>query len=158
MADYTDEMKRANGRFSGGYIKNIPKPHIRQWPGHPTKRRIRVQILQYALAGGRHYRADIKEEDNPIWNRLTHAEANPKWEKIQGTEYGNTVIGWQMSWDDEEGKGRQFFSEAFKRWDQAVEWVRDIIDNKFDGDYQINSFSEELMKVLKWGGYLVEGD
>lgn len=160
MSDnYTDEMKQSTGILWGGHVAEIPLPHIRKWPGHSTKRPVSVAIQVYAV--GVHYSANVKEEDNPIWNPLTQAQANPTWKEIQRpeSEYGKQVVGWQASWDDVEGKGKQFFSDRCLSRHWVIRWLEEILAKHFSPEtHEIHGWSSNLLKEIRWGGYLKEGD
>jgi hypothetical protein len=142
--------------LGGGYIKDIPLPHKRRYPSDcGERRRVRINISRYDMAGGIHWYASIHEANNPIWDPRTHAEADPQWEEVQGTEYGNRVIGWHQAWDDDEGRGREFSKRCQTR-QEAIDFVEGIIAEHFSGDgYEIEStFGQPYEKYL----YRHEGD
>jgi hypothetical protein len=120
----------------GGYLKDIPEPHIRKYPEFGP-RLVRISITRY-YGLGPHYTASIEEEDNPLWNRLTRAESDPYWED---TPSGEEIIGWQVAWDDEEAKGRSFFSKRSKSWYRVYLWVRRIVAKHFqpESDYEFHN-------------------
>ena len=82
---YPEPDYLAYRHWMGGYLKDIPLPHRRFWPGAPRKKSVRIRIMRY-YGQGPHYHTSLKEEHNPIWDT------------IEGT--------WRESWDDEEGRGR----------------------------------------------------
>lgn len=130
--------------YSGGHIKDIPTPHRRKFPGD-ARRRVSVSIAVYDMAGGHHYRVSLEEEANPIWNPLTHAQANPDWKEIQGTEHGNSVVGWQQAWDDEEAEGRAFYSGGLDFLYQVEDFINSTWSENFSDEthYLSTRYSDE---------------
>jgi hypothetical protein len=141
--------RRGAPELRGGYLKDIPRPHIRKYPRWGP-RLVRISITRY-WGIGLHYSASIDEVANPLWNRLTHAEKDPYWE---GTERGNEVIGWQVAWDDEEAKGRSFLSPRCLSRYWAYVWVQKIIAEHFqpESDYEFHN----PMTGKRW--FYKEGD
>jgi hypothetical protein len=140
------------GELSGGHLKDIPLPHLRRSPRY-APRLVRIVIQHYAGIGV-HWYVDIREEHNPIWNPLTNAEAHPDWDNIQGTEWGQEVIGWQSAWDDDKGKGRTFHSPRLKSPHQAQNWIRETIAKHFqpESDYDFR----DVLAGKRW--FYKEGD
>lgn len=118
--------------LSGGCLKDIPKPHVRQWPNDDgVKRDVAFHVATY-LSIGCHYHVSFNQDANPIWNPQTNEEAKPTWEAIQGTGYGRRVIGWQHAWDDEEGKGRVGGEVFSTKW-KAARYIRLVVALVFPG-------------------------
>jgi hypothetical protein len=134
MLKKDDPRLEYGGLSGGGYLKEIPKPHVRMFPNEKSKRRVSVAVMVYDLVGGRHYRVSVTEEDNPIWNSHTQAEHSPNWKEIQGTEYGKKVVGWQVAWDDEEGKGLELYSVGLDFLYQVEDFIRDAWENNFSDE------------------------
>jgi hypothetical protein len=88
----------------GGYLAEIPEPHVRMFPG-PRKRVVRVMPARIF----RHYHTSMREQDNPIW------DGRPKRGVLTGP-------AWTTAWDDDEGKGRTLF-EIFDNLTQVGLWV-----------------------------------
>lgn len=109
-------------KISGGYLKEIPTPHVRRWPS-VVLRPVFVHIAVYDVVGGKHYYPDIKEQDNPIWNAKREC--------------------WQIAWDDEQARGRAFIHPGFNRLIDAHEWVASIL---------AEHFPPTTHKVLRTGG------
>ena len=112
--------------MSGGYLREIPKPHRRMFtPGGRKKRSVRLSVFVYS--NGRHYKTSLYQEDNPIWNRETKC--------------------WQRAWDDDEGKGKRLDRSC----DSTVEvrrWVRHVLAAIFKGHKLEHDFLEEDVKPL----------
>jgi hypothetical protein len=72
----------------GGFLKDVPKPHIRLYGPHsPKKRPVRVKVLSWvgtSAIGAKHINVDFDVDNNPIWNADTEM--------------------WQQCWDDKECK------------------------------------------------------
>ena len=98
----------------GGYLKDIPKPHVRMFPG-PRKRIVRVQAVNYY----HHWHIRIIEDDNPIWDK-SPAYMRP-----------NEPRGWVETWDDEAGKGQSFLNSDHERRDLAQAWIVSILRRHF---------------------------
>ena len=123
MSD-TELARRNSGRYSGGYLRDIPKPHVRHWPS-PTGelRSVYVRVAIYDIVGGQHYHPDIWEEDNPIWNSIK--------------------LCWHVAWDDTEAKGCSYQHAGFDRLMDARQWIADILAERFPAS---------VYKVLRAGG------
>lgn len=134
--------------LTGGHLKDLPKPHVRMWPdttGHGLKRNLGFQVSQCEISVVRHYHVSWEQEDNPLQDLRTHAEASPEWKEVQGTEYGNTVIGWRCCWDDDERKGIRGhdFESTLKL--QAVDVVLKVAAQFPDHEISVN-----YMKLETW--------
>jgi len=147
VTDRTPKCDR--GLLSGGYLKDIPKPHRRKFPEFGP-RQVRVHIMKY-YGIGVHYYASVEEEDNPIWNPLTYGEKDSYW---KDTERGNEVVGWQIAWDDREGRGRRFNSPGTKSPYWIRKWVRETIKKHFR-PFDAYEF-EDMMGKRMW--FYREGD
>ena len=123
MSD-TELARRKLGRYIGGYLRDIPKPHVRRWPS-PTGelREVRVRVGVYDIVGGQHYYPDVWEEDNPIWNSIR--------------------LCWQVAWDDVEAKGRSYQHAGFERQMDARQWIANIL---------AEHFPSSAYKVFRAGG------
>lgn len=100
MPDYSGTFRL------GGLFSEIPKPHIRLFPG-PKKRRVTIKIGTYVGIGSHSY-VTIEEESNPVWNSAENV--------------------WQVSWDksgdrDAEGEGLQF-NARFAHYSSALRWAK----------------------------------
>ena len=88
--------------LTGGYLKDLPLPHRRKFPGEEL-RSVWISVSRYSAVGGCHYYVSIREENNPIWDPRTNGERNSD---FLGTAYGDKIVGWHRAWDDEEGNGK----------------------------------------------------
>ena len=98
----------ASSTMMGGYLADIPYPHVRMYPD-PTgrqRRRVRLRITQIM----RHYHVSYFEAANPIWNGQTRT--------------------WQTAWDDEAGSGRQGV-DFFDLYADARRYIDDVIREHF---------------------------
>lgn len=109
-----------DGKITGGYLEDIPEPHIRKWPGSPHKRELTVRITRYYYEGT-HYYISIQEEENPLWNGTPyeHDESRP--------------VGWVVAWDDKEAQGKTDFNfntdTRFNYITEAKHAVDKILEN-----------------------------
>jgi hypothetical protein len=130
--------------LTGGYIKDIPKPHRRMFPGK-TKRKLRISVARYSC--GVHYYVTIREEDNPIWDKSLHG---PGW----GKERADKPIGWHVAWDDKKGKGREF-EQRCNTSRAASKYIADMVAKHFPADlYEIegDSFTNKITHQYKREG------
>ncbi len=94
--------------IGGGHLEDIPKPHVRKFPG-PKKRTVKVILGQW-YGQAHHVYATLKEEDNPIWD--------------------SKESGWRMAWDDREGEGR-IFRQHFDDFASARVWIDKTTKKEF---------------------------
>lgn len=73
----------------GGLLADIPKPHVRMFPGK-KRRKVRCKISSFIglCPDAKHFYVSLQEEDNPILNLKDET--------------------WQSAWDDPEAKGKSF--------------------------------------------------
>lgn len=91
--------------LTGGYLSEIPEPHIRMWPdttGHGMERVLSIQVSRYEMSVVKHYHVSWEQEFNAIWDSRTMAEEN---EMYRETSVADEIVGWHKAWDDEEGRG-----------------------------------------------------
>ena len=113
----------AGGLRFGGYLEDIPKPHIRKWPGCPEKRKIKIRVMRY-YSIGHHYHVSFEEEHNPIWDSKHNY--------------------WTIAWDDKDGKGKrdidfymeEDFPQTFRIRVVAVSKVKELVAKHFT-DHEI---------------------
>lgn len=79
-------MLDASCSHHGGYLHEVPEPHIRMCSLPGYRRVVVVKNLKF-IAGG-HYYVSITEEDDPVWDAKQQ--------------------GWRYAWDDEKKRGRSF--------------------------------------------------
>ena len=97
----------------GGKLEDIPQPILRLFPQARRKRIVTICFTHYAGIG-KHVYADVKEEDNPVWNGER----------------------WAEPWHDHEGAGERF-SQAFVDSDMSVaynnaaKWAQGIVEEHF---------------------------
>lgn len=96
------------GHF-GGKLEDVPKPHFYLWDKLKRKREVRVRITKF-YGVGVHYYADLKEEDDAVWNR----RIDPPYTK---------QAHWQKCWNDPKTDGRSFLRRC-NTPEEAVEFVR----------------------------------
>lgn len=102
-----------NHTMTGGYLREIPEPHVRYF-SLPGARRRRVRVLVGVFSGiGRHYHVSSKVEDDYIWNEAREL--------------------WQNPWD------AQFLAGAIdmQRFDsahQARAYIEDVLTPKYPAD------------------------
>ncbi len=136
----------------GGYLKDIPKPHKRKWPGHAERRRINITVGSFGIVGGIHYYVTLREEDNPIWDSTPdrYSKGEPS--------------GWTSAWDDDKANGR-IFERKCKSLHEVARFTDLVLALNFSKDkYEITTsggrpylgFLETY--GLKNQGYFVEGD
>jgi len=126
---------------TGGYLEEIPEPHIRMFPnGAGRKREVRVKLSTYVgtnAIGATHFYAAIKEEHNRVWNG----------------KY------WQAPWDDDpEHTGREFGRNVrhneFATALQAKTYAEKVIAEHFNSnEYEIRW---DIMRTFHL--YLRDGD
>jgi len=121
----TREQIDAWGTTRGGYLADIPAPHLRRWPADARARRVTVDITSWigVSIGARHYYCRVVEEDNPIWN--------PVLETV-GADAGKPH-GWTYPWDDKEGKGQSFRNNKLFSEHAAIVWAKGVIATHFAG-------------------------
>lgn len=125
--------------ITGGYLKDVPLPHERQWPGEKRQRRLRINIMVY-YGIGRHYYVSAEQEHNPIWD------------SSDGADWGRPgkPNGWTACWDDEEGAGKMLSTGALSTHIEATMWIEDILLPQFpDHDVTING--QEMFQYLREG-------
>lgn len=106
-----------NNHTSGGYLKEIPKPHKRYFDDRRRRREVTIHITIYQGIG-MHYHVTLSEEDDSIWN-------------ISSSEYyEDEVVGWQTARDDDRSKGESI-SEKFNTPRQAEAFVRKTLRRRF---------------------------
>lgn len=90
---------------TGGYLADIPLPHVRAYPAKGHLRRVTATIDTWiGLSGGaKHYYAKLDEDHNWIWH----------------TERGQ----WQEAWDDREGKGLVLENKELFTHEDAQKWI-----------------------------------
>jgi hypothetical protein len=94
--------KKDAGMKSGGYLREIPKPHVRMFADKRRRRKVSVTIgVFYGI--GHHYHVTMSEEDNPIWNCAENC--------------------WQFAWDDKNYRGR-IETGIFGLETQAIDYVK----------------------------------
>lgn len=109
----------------GGKLSEIPKPHRRLFDDKRRKRKLKISV-QVFYGIGRHYHVTVRQEDNPIWNPLTQAQASPSWREVQNMDYGKEIVGWQLAWDDEDGHGKSVL-DKFDTLTQAKNFIKKAV-------------------------------
>lgn len=113
MAPLTPEQYLKNSYRVGGYLKDIPEPHIRRWPGCPRPRK--VHFAGGRFAGFVHYHMRCEVEHNGIW---------------QGGL-------WVEAWDDAAGRVKTIRAELDNAI-AAVNWCWGVITAHYSGpEWQI---------------------
>ena len=134
--------------LSGGYLKDIPKPHRRRWPDDTeAKRCVHIRCAMYSV--GVHYWVSLEEEDNPLWNSGVY---NDSWGDSAGT-----IIGWQIAWDDEDARGRRFEKQT-KSFAEAQHFARKVMAEHFPPDQYYVTGEAELLAPRVQHLYRHEGD
>ena len=117
--------------LSGGYIKDIPEPHVRRWPSNG-----RLEVTVYINSwvgyspGAKHWYSKVEESHNPIWNSDEQM--------------------WQQAWDDKDGRGQSFRNEfapdgsGIHPLDQARAWSLEIVKEHF-GDSDLWKIHWDIM-------------
>lgn len=105
--------------ITGGYLRDVPKPHNRKWPDSSDKRNVLVTVGVYQ-AIGEHYYVSIAEEHNPVW------DTRDAW--VWGRP--GEAIGWRKCWDDVEGQGKVFEGKFDLRC-QADSFIQRIVSEHF---------------------------
>lgn len=124
----------------GGNLADIPEPHIRLYPNPHNRRPVKVSISQFW--GFAHFWASLTEAENPIWNGTLHG---PSW----GKHYENKVIGWQLSWDDDEGKKVRRFEKECNTESEARRFIASTLKKHFPPDqYEIEGWPKHLMPSI----------
>lgn len=124
---------------TGGYLRDIPKPHKRRWPNETLQRCLMVTISHYS-GFGRHYYVSAEQGHNPIWDIR---------DAVDWGRPGKS-IGWTACWDDEEGRGKVLSSSQFNTHIQATGWIEKVLLPQFpDHDVTING--EEVFRYLREG-------
>lgn len=94
----------------GGYLRDIPRPHRREYSNRSkTRRPVSISIQKFDGIGI-HYYVSIREADNPIRSLK---------EKV-----------WRFAWDDKKGKGKVFINR-FSTPEHAAEWIKEILKDNF---------------------------
>lgn len=125
--------------ISGGYLKDIPQPHRRQWPKETRKRRLNIRISRYSGIG-RHYYVAARQEHNPIWDSRDAASWGQPGEPN----------GWRYCWDDKEGAGKFLSSEQFNIHAEATMWIEDVLLPQFP-NHNVTINGEEMFQYLREG-------
>jgi hypothetical protein len=90
---------RRSGITHGGWLKDVPDPHIYYWPGAEDKRKLYARIMRY-YGIGPHYHVSISQEDNPVWDCTID-----KYRKDEPR-------GWVTTWDNDfPGKGKTYLND-----------------------------------------------
>jgi len=105
----------------GGYLKDIPEPHKRMFPGE-KKRAVKVTVMKYDMvAGGIHYHVTMEEGSNPIWD--------------------SSVEDWRGAWDDDD-LGGAIEHETTDTIGQATDFIKRVWSEKFSDDtHYLHSFT-----------------
>lgn len=128
--------------ITGGYLKDVPLPHKRRWPGEERQREVRAQVSRYLGGGGRHYYASMEQEQNPIWDTSDAAD----WGR-SGQE-----MGWICCWDDKGCRGAMLTTRPFDTHIQAMLWFDKMMQERFpDHELIVSDYSGEFY-------YTTEGD
>lgn len=104
----------------GGYLRDIPLPHERRWPGSTIKRDATLRISNWMV----HWWAEIVEDENPIWDSAQEV--------------------WRCCWDDDksdksERGGRRIDGGKFSRRLEALHWGLGVLDTEFsDHKHYVN--------------------
>lgn len=116
--------------ISGGYLEDIPKPHHRKWPTSTERRRVDIKIYTWrgTSLGAEHWYVEIKEEDNPIWDRRTHAQSMG-YEPT--SDYLRKICGWTRPWDDKNGRGRRVTAPDLYTLVDAIAWTEKTLERRF---------------------------
>jgi len=93
----------------GGTLKEIPRPHVRQFPKYGV-RHVTINVMKF-YGIGVHYHVKIREGHNPIWDTKQRV--------------------WVQPWTDLRGEGRRF-SGKFNTIDGANIFVKKIIKKHFN--------------------------
>lgn len=139
------------GGTLGKHLTDIPKPHIRKFPG-PVPRQVRIKIRCWAgyAPGARHFHVDVTEEDNPVWDgRPSFPYGSP-----------DEPNGWTCPWHDRDGQGRSFQGIALS-YNRAVQWAEAVVNKHFAGpEYEIVSDDYQAAIVPSGHRYVYprEGD
>ena len=97
-------------QYYGGYIIEIPKPHIRYFDdGRYRPVEGEVTTWRGISFGARHWYASLREVENPIWN------------PVGGYPHKDPV--WQAAWDDKICKGRIIHKDCESE-DEAWNWIK----------------------------------
>lgn len=110
------------GKLSGGYLREIPKPHIRRYPNSKSKRTLTIQVLQYP--GFPHYFVVLRGEHNTIWNSQEEV--------------------WQEAWDDKEGAAPYHDSGELDNYQEVLDWIEANAEKYFpscDWKYELDEFT-----------------
>lgn len=104
-----DPDYQASRHVWGGTIAEVPRPHIRWFPGSRRKREVEVSVSVFEGIG-RHFHVGIIEEDNLLWDRKERC--------------------WRKCWQDREGMGKTF-SARFTTEIAARRFIRNVIEEHF---------------------------
>jgi len=125
--------------ITGGYLKDIPLPHKRQWLGEERQRNLRVRIVRY-FGAGKHYYVSAEQAFNPVWDSSDAAD----WSRP------GEPRGWTACWDDKEGKGKLLSSGRFGTRLQAMNWIQDIVLPQFP-DHNVTINPQAMFEYLREG-------
>jgi hypothetical protein len=116
----------------GGYLADIPQPHVRMFPGR-KRREVRVSVVKYY----HHWYCRLTEEDNPIWDSKTGY--------------------WTGAWDDELYRGRTIQNAQHSSSTLAILWLENAIAEEFPKGTHVIVDRDTRARVRDFN-YLFRGD
>ncbi len=125
----------------------VPLPHIRLFPNPTRRRKVKVRIQKYNVAGATHYHVSLEEEFNAIWESRTNHEEHPDFYK-DTAKHNQRPQGWVQCHSDEEGRGRHFSAGMATSRFQVSCYIRHLVRTQFPPE------THELHKA--WGSGLFD--
>jgi hypothetical protein len=161
--DFEPDYSARKDGHTGGYVADLDTS-LRYWPKGPDKRKVTIEIRQYAQSERKHTIIDMKLEYNYIWDQ-----------RIQdiGADKGSPK-GWVEPWDSQDDKDRETreFQGCYQNYWDAIEAIQEYVSElpPLEAGYvfKVNGYGwgpdlgeaieQAIMTVKAWGGYIKDGD
>jgi len=137
------KMLRKGGILrSGGYLGELPYPHVRKYDDRRRRRPITISVTSFgpeALGGG-HFYVTLKEDENPIL-------------QLSSTD-GSNRPSWTLCWDDKDREGK-WFEDRLNSESDAAHYIAVTFLEKFSSKthtlvpkfkYWSNPLAEKIIK------------
>lgn len=131
---YPPDFSKTESYKSGGYLKDIPEPHIWYFKDapNPRKRKVRVHIMRY-YGQGPHYFVGMEQESDFIWDGRENT-------------FRDEPEGWRRLWDAGKGLDGWTFTEGIDPDKDPDEYNKYSIHREFNSYHEARVVIDNVMK------------